>query len=335
VSNTNRRIVLAKRPSGLVDDETVRVETEAAPEPADGQALVKVRYLSIDPTIRTWMDDVPSYLPPIQIDEVIRSGGVGEVVESRTDAYQPGQLVFGMTGWQDYAIIDAGEQAMQVLPDGVPPGVAIGILGVTGMTAYFGITDVGQIKEGDVVVISGAAGATGSAAGQIAKIKGAKKVIGIAGGAEKCAHIVNELGFDEAIDYKNDNVAARLHEACPDGIDLYFDNVGGSILNDCLANLAMRGRVVLCGAISTYNDDGPPVGPSNYLTLLVRRGRMEGFIILDYLDRFPAAQMEMAGWIAEGKIKSSEHVVEGLEKAPDALNMLFTGGNTGKVIVTL
>jgi len=335
VSNTNRRIVLAKRPSGLVDDETVRVETEAAPEPADGQALVKVRYLSIDPTIRTWMDDVPSYLPPIQIDEVIRSGGVGEVVESRTDAYQPGQLVFGMTGWQDYAIIDAGEQAMQVLPDGVPPGVAIGILGVTGMTAYFGITDVGQIKEGDVVVISGAAGATGSAAGQIAKIKGAKKVIGIAGGAEKCAHIVNELGFDEAIDYKNDNVAARLHEACPDGIDLYFDNVGGSILNDCLANLAMRGRVVLCGAISTYNDDGPPVGPSNYLTLLVRRGRMEGFIILDYLDRFPAAQMEMAGWIAEGKIKSSEHVVEGLEKAPDALNLLFTGGNTGKVIVAL
>jgi len=335
VSNTNRRIVLAKRPSGLVDDETVRVETEAAPEPADGQALVKVRYLSIDPTIRTWMDDVPSYLPPIQIDEVIRSGGVGEVVESRTDAYQPGQLVFGMTGWQDYAIVDAGEQAMQVLPDGVPPGVAIGILGVTGMTAYFGITDVGQIKEGDVVVISGAAGATGSAAGQIAKIKGAKKVIGIAGGAEKCAHIVNELGFDEAIDYKNDNVAARLHEACPDGIDLYFDNVGGSILNDCLANLAMRGRVVLCGAISTYNDDGPPVGPSNYLTLLVRRGRMEGFIILDYLDRFPAAQMEMAGWIAEGKIKSSEHVVEGLEKAPDALNLLFTGGNTGKVIVAL
>ena len=335
MSNTNRRIVLAKRPSGLVDDETVRVETEAAPEPADGQALVKVRYLSIDPTIRTWMDDVPSYLPPIQIDEVIRSGGVGEVVESRTDAYQPGQLVFGMTGWQDYAIIDAGEQAMQVLPDGVPPGVAIGILGVTGMTAYFGITDVGQIKEGDVVVISGAAGATGSAAGQIAKIKGAKKVIGIAGGAEKCAHIVNELGFDEAIDYKNENVAARLRQTCPDGIDLYFDNVGGSILNDCLANLAMRGRVVLCGAISTYNSDGPPAGPSNYLNLLVRRGRMEGFIIIDYLDRFPAAQMEMAGWILEGKIKSSEHIVEGLEKAPDALNLLFSGGNTGKVIVKL
>ena len=226
----------------------------------DGEALVKVRYLSIDPTIRTWMDDVPSYLPPIQIGEVIRSGGVGEVIDSRTDAYKPGQLLFGMTGWQDYVIADAGERAMQVLPDGVPPAIAIGILGVTGMTAYFGMIDVGQVKEGDVVVVSGAAGATGSAAGQIAKIKGAKKVVGIAGGAEKCAYIVDELGFDEAIDYKNENVAARLRETCPDGIDLYFDNVGGSILNDCLANLAMRGRVVLCGAISTYNSDGPPPG---------------------------------------------------------------------------
>jgi NADPH-dependent curcumin reductase CurA len=331
----NRRLVLAQRPSGLVNDETTRLESVPAPGVGDGEALVKVRYLSIDPTIRTWMDDVPSYLPPIQIDEVVRSGGVGEVVESRSDAYAVGQLVFGMTGWQDYVIADTGERSMQVLPEGVPPGIAIGILGVTGMTAYFGLTDVGQIKEGDVVVVSGAAGATGSAAGQIAKINGAKKVVGIAGGPEKCAFIVDELGFDEAIDYKSDDVAARLRQACPDGVDLYFDNVGGSILNDCLANLAMRGRVVLCGAISTYNSDGPPPGPSNYLNLLVRRGRMEGFIIIDYLDRFPAAQMEMAGWILEGKIKSSEHIVEGLEKAPDALNLLFSGGNTGKVIVAL
>ena len=328
-------MVLANRPTGLVDEDTLRTESEPAPEPADGEALVKVRYLSIDPTIRTWMDDVPSYLPPIQIGEVIRSGGVGEVIESRTDAYQPGQLLFGMTGWQDYVIADEGEKSMQILPDGVPPGIAIGILGVTGMTAYFGIIDVGQVAEGDVVVVSGAAGATGSAAGQIAKIKGAKKVVGIAGGAEKCAYIVDELGFDEAIDYKNENVATRLRQACPDGIDLYFDNVGGSILDDCLANIAMRGRVVLCGAISTYNDDGPPTGPSNYLTLLVRRGRMEGFIIFDYLDRFPAAQMEIAGWLGQGKIKSSEHVVEGLEHAPEALNLLFSGGNTGKVMVRL
>ena len=335
MSEQNRRLVLAQRPSGLVDETTTRLETAQLPELADGEALVKVRYLSIDPTIRTWMDDVASYLPPIQIGEVIRSGGVGEVIDSRSEAYQQGQLLFGMTGWQEYVIADTGERAMQVLPDGVPPAIAIGILGVTGMTAYFGITDVGQVKEGDVVVVSGAAGATGSAAGQIAKIKGAKKVVGIAGGADKCAYIVNELGYDEAIDYKNEKVAKRLRETCPDGIDLYFDNVGGSILNDCLANLAMRGRVVLCGAISVYNSDGPPPGPSNYLNLLVRRGRMEGFIIIDYLDRFPAAQLEVAGWIAEGKIKSSEHIVQGLEKAPDALNLLFSGGNTGKVIVAL
>jgi NADPH-dependent curcumin reductase len=335
VSEQNRRLVLAKRPSGLVDESTVRLESEAVPEIADGEALVRVRYLSIDPTIRTWMDDVPSYLPPIEIGEVIRSGGVGEVIDSRSEAYTPGQLLFGMTGWQDYVVVDAGERAMQILPDGVPPEIAIGILGVTGMTAYFGITDVGQVKADDVVVVSGAAGATGSAAGQIAKIKGAKKVVGIAGGAGKCAFIVDELGFDDAIDYKNDNVAARLRETCPDGIDLYFDNVGGSILDDCLGNLALRGRVVLCGAISTYNSDGPPPGPSNYLRLVVNRGRMEGFIILDYLDRFPAAQMEVAAWIAEGKIKSSEHLVQGLEHAPEALNLLFSGGNTGKVIVAL
>jgi NADPH-dependent curcumin reductase CurA len=335
VSEQNRRLVLAQRPSGLVNEGTTRLETEQLPEPADGQALVKVRYLSIDPTIRTWMDDIPSYLPPIQIDEVIRGGGVGEVIDSRSDAYRPGQLLFGMTGWQEYVITDTGERAMQVLPDGVDPTAAIGILGATGMTAYFGLIDVGRVTGGDVVVVSGAAGATGSTVGQIAKIKGAKKVVGIAGGPEKCAYIVAELGFDEAIDYKNENVAARIRDTCPEGIDLYFDNVGGSILDDCLGNLAIRGRVVLCGAISTYNSDGPPPGPSNYINLLVRRGRMEGFIILDYLDRFPAAQLEVARWIAEGKIKSTEHIVEGLEKAPDALNLLFSGGNTGKVIVAL
>jgi NADPH-dependent curcumin reductase CurA len=335
MTTRNRRLVLANRPSGLVDDTTTRLETEELPDIADGEALVKLRYLSIDPTIRTWMDDVPSYLPPIQIDEVVRSGGVGEVVESRSEAYSPGQYVFGMTGWQEYVIADTAERALQVLPEGVDPKAVLGVLGVTGMTAYFGLIDVGQVKEGDVVVVSGAAGATGSVVGQIAKIKGAKKVVGIAGGAEKCGYVVDTLGFDEAIDYKNEKVADRLRQACPDGIDLYFDNVGGSILDDCLANLAMRGRVVLCGAISTYNSDDAPPGPSNYLNLLVRRGRMEGFIILDYLDRFPAAQLEVAGWIAEGKITSSEHIVEGLERAPDALNLLFSGGNTGKVIVAL
>ena len=335
MTEQNRRLVLAERPSGLVDDSHVRLEHEDLPELAEGEARVKVRYLSIDPTIRTWMNDAPGYLPPIGIDEVIRSGGIGEVVESRSEAYQPGQLLFGVTGWQEYVIVDEGERAMQPLPPGVEPTLALGILGVTGMTAYFGMTDVGRVKEGDVVVVSGAAGATGSTAGQVARIKGAKKVVGIAGGPEKSAYIVEELGFDEAIDYKNDDVAARLRESCPDGIDLYFDNVGGSILNDCLGQLALKGRVVLCGAISSYNSDGPPPGPSNYINLLIRRGRMEGFIIIDYFDRFPAAQAEVAGWLGEGKIKSSEHIVEGLESCPDALNLLFSGGNTGKVMVKL
>jgi NADPH-dependent curcumin reductase CurA len=333
MSDSNRRLVLAERPTGMVNEQTTRLEELEIPDPAAGEALVKVRYISIDPTIRTWMDDAPGYLPPIGIDEVVRAGGVGEVVESNSDAYKVGDMLFGMTGWQDYVIADSGERSMQTLPEGIAPTSALGVFGVTGMTAYFGMTDVGRVKEGDVVVVSGAAGATGSTAGQIAKIKGAKKVVGIAGGPEKCAWIVDELGFDEAIDYKNESVAARLHQACPDGLDLYFDNVGGEILNACLGQLALRGRVVLCGAISGYNSREAASGPANYINLLIRRGRMEGFIILDYFDRFPAGQAEVGGWLASGKLKSSEHLVEGLEHAPDALNLLFTGGNTGKVIV--
>jgi NADPH-dependent curcumin reductase len=333
MSDRNRRLVLAERPSGMVNESTTRLEQVEVPEPQTGEALVKVRYLSIDPTIRTWMDDAPGYLPPIAIDEVVRAGGIGEVVQSSNDTYKPGDLLFGMTGWQDYVIADGGERAMQPLPAGVSPTVALSVLGVTGMTGYFGMTDVGRVQEGDVVVVSGAAGATGSTAGQIAKIKGAAKVVGIAGGPEKCAWIVDELGFDEAIDYKAGNISARLHEACPNGLDLYFDNVGGEILNACLGQLALRGRVVLCGAISSYNSREAAAGPVNYINLLIRRGRMEGFIILDYFDRFPAAQAEMAGWLASGQVKSTEHIVEGLERAPEALNLLFTGGNTGKVIV--
>ncbi len=329
---TNRRLVLAQRPSGMVDESTVRVEEVERPQPGEGEALARVRYISIDPTIRTWMDDAPGYLPPIQIDEVVRSGGVAEIVESNSDAYQPGDMVFGFTGWQDYVLAspDAGYRS---LPDGVPPTLALSLFGTTGMTAYFGLLDVGRVKEGDVVLVSGAAGATGSTVGQIAKIKGAEKVIGIAGGPQKCAHIVEELGFDAAIDYKNDDVAARLREQAPDGVDLYFDNVGGELLDIALAQLALRGRIVLCGAISGYNDRRNAKGPANYANLIIKRGRMEGFLILDYFDRLPEAQAEMAGWLGEGKIKSSEHVVEGLENAPDALNLLFTGGNTGKVIV--
>ena len=333
MSDRNRRLLLAERPTGTVEEGTVRLQDTDIPEPGAGEALARVRYLSIDPTIRTWMDDAPGYLPPIAIGEVVRSGGVAEILRSNCERYAPGDLVFGMTGWQDYVIADEGERTVQVLPQGVSPTAALGVLGITGMTAYFGLIDVGRVQEGDTVVVSGAAGATGSTVGQIAKLKGAARVVGIAGGPQKCAWLLDELGFDAAIDYKNEDVAARLRETCPEGIDLYFDNVGGAILNACLAQLALRGRVVLCGAISSYNDRERPAGPSNYSALIIRRGRMEGFIILDYFDRFPQAQAEMAGWLAAGKVKAAEHIVEGLEHAPDALNLLFTGGNTGKVIV--
>jgi NADPH-dependent curcumin reductase CurA len=330
----SRRFVLAERPTGMVDEGTVRLEDMEVPEPGPGEALAQVRYLSIDPTIRTWMDDAPGYLPPIALGEVVRSSGVAEVLSSNSERYEPGDFLFGMTGWQEHVIADEGERALQVLPAGVSPTAALGVLGINGMTAYFGLIDVGRVREGDVVVVSGAAGATGSAAVQIARLKGAAKVVGIAGGPQKCAWLLSELGVDVAIDYKNEDVGERLRESCPNGIDLYFDNVGGAILDACLASLALRGRVVLCGAISSYNDR-ERVGPANYAALIIRRGRMEGFIILDYFDRFPQAQAEMAGWLAAGEVKAAEHIVDGLEHAPDALNLLFTGGNTGKVMVRI
>jgi NADPH-dependent curcumin reductase CurA len=332
MADRNRRMVLAERPTGMVDASTVRLEETDLPQPGEGEALARVRYISIDPTIRTWMNDAPGYLPPIAIDEVVRSAGIAEIVQSNSDDFKVGDLVFGFTGWQDY-VIASPATGYQPLPEGVAPTLALSLFGVTGTTAYFGLLDVGRVQEGDVVVVSGAAGATGSTVGQIAKIKDAGKVIGIAGGPQKCKHLVEELGFDAAIDYKGEDVAARLHEEAPDGIDLYFDNVGGEILDACLAQLALRGRIVLCGAIASYNEPGTGKGIANTSNLIVKRGRMEGFLILDYFDRMQGAREEMAQWLGEGKIKSSEHVVEGLEHAPDALNLLFTGGNTGKVIV--
>jgi hypothetical protein len=333
VTDTNRRYLLASRPVGLVDDTTVLLDaTSERPEPAEGQALVKVGYLSIDPTIRTWMDDAPGYLPPIGIGEVVRSGGIGEVVSTRSSRYQVGDLVFGLTGWQEYVLADEGPAAMTVLPPGVEPGLALGVFGSTGMTAYFGLFDIGQPRAGDTVVVSGAAGATGSVVGQLARIADAGTVVGIAGSADKCAWLTGELGFDHAIDYRQEHVGRRIRELCPDGIDIFFDNVGGEILDAGLANLAMKARVVLCGAISQYNEDRP-AGPRNYLSLITRRARMEGFLVLDYLDRFAEAQVAMAGWVADGSIKHREHVVDGLEHAVEALNLLFTGGNTGKVVV--
>jgi NADPH-dependent curcumin reductase CurA len=331
----NRRLVLAVRPGGLVDGNTLSTEHVPVPEPGPGEALVKVRYLSIDPTIRTWMNDAPGYLPPIGIGEVIRGAGIGEVLSSSSDRYRPGDLVFGMTGWQDYVLAREGAASMRPLPSGIDPPTALNLFGITGMTAYFGLLEVGKLKEGDNVLVSAAAGATGSTVGQIANLKGASKVVGIAGSKEKCRLLVEELGFDAAIDYHNDDVPHRLRDEFPDGIDLYFDNVGGEILDAALGRIAMRGRVVLCGAIATYNEAGPAAGPANYRNLIGRRGRMEGFIILDYTSRYGEAQAEIGAWLAAGKIRHFEHVVEGLEHAPEALNLLFSGANIGKVVVKL
>ena len=329
----SRRLVLANRPSGMCDADTVRTEVVPVPEPGPGEAVVRVSWISIDPTIRTWMDDAPGYLPPIAIDAVVRSGGIGEVVASNNDGFPVGATVFGMLGWQDHAVIGGPDATAQIVPDGVDPTAALSVFGSTGMTAYFGLLDIGDPKPGATVVVSGAAGATGSVVGQIAKIKGAGNVVGIAGSDEKCTWLIEELGFDAAINYKTEHVAKRLRELCPKGIDVYFDNVGGAILDACLGQLAMKGRVVCCGAISAYNDRDSSPGLKNYFTLITKRARMEGFLILDYLDRFPEAQADMLGWVLEGKVKHKVHVVEGLEEAPNALNLLFTGGNTGKVIV--
>ena len=317
----------------MVDEHTVRLETVAAPEPGPGEALGRVRWLSIDPTIRTWMEDRAGYLPPIAVGDVVRGAGIAEIVESQSERYAVGDLVYGMTGWQDYTLVPEGGSAMQVLPDGIDPGTALNVFGVNGMTAWFGLLEVGALHQGDTVVVSGAAGATGSLVGQIARLKGAERVVGIAGTPEKCHWLTDTLGFAAAVDYRHDDVAAALRRHCPKGIDLYFDNVGGEILDICLGQLAMRGRVVLCGAISLYNATERPAGPANVTNLISRRGRMEGFIILDYVERFATAQLELAGWLAEGKLVHAEHVVHGLERAPEALNMLFTGANRGKVVV--
>ena len=319
----------------MVDGQTVRLETGAAPEPQEGQALARVRWLSIDPTIRTWMDDRPGYLPPIALGDVVRGAGLAEITESRSDKYTVGDLVVGMTGWQDWTLAGRGEQSMQVLPAEVEAAAALNVLGVNGMTAWFGLLEVGAMRAGDCVVVSAAAGATGSLVGQLARLKGAGRVVGIAGGPEKCSWVTETLGFDAAVDYRADNLAAALHRACPQGIDLYFDNVGGKILDVCLGQLSLHARVVLCGAISVYNATEPQPGPANLVNLIPRRGRMEGFIVLDYLDRFLPAQVELATFMAEGKIVHAEHVVRGLERAPEALNMLFNGANTGKVVVEL
>jgi hypothetical protein len=328
---TNRKIVLVKRPAGEVTPDCLKLVEEPAPAPGEGEALVRNLYLSLDPTQQGWMK-YDSYMPAIPLGDVVRSGGVGEVIESRSPLYAKGQLVSGLVGWQEFSIADGGGRRMQPVPAGISAEDAVSVFGITGLTAYFGLLDVGKPKAGETVVVSGAAGATGSVAGQIAKIVGCR-VVGIAGGPEKCRWLVEELGFDAAIDYKREDVGAALATACPQGVDVYFDNVGGEILDAVLLRINRGARISLCGAISTYSHETPPPGPRHLLQLIVKHGTMEGFLVLDYAARFPEAIAAMMKWKAEGKLRSRVDVVDGLENTPAAYRRLFTGGNTGKLLV--
>jgi NADPH-dependent curcumin reductase CurA len=330
MSSRNHRITLAKRPIGEVTDDCFAADDVPVPEPGPGEALVEVAWLSIDPTIRGWMA-YDTYLPAIEIGAPIRGGGLGTVIESHNDALPVGATVFGMTGWQQYAVVGRGAI---IVPENVPPEAALSVFGTTGLTAYFGLLEIGRPEQGETVLVSGAAGAVGSVVGQIAKVKGCRAV-GIAGSDEKCRWIVEDLGFDAAINYKTDDVARAIGETCPDGVDVYFDNVGGDILEAAIAHLALRGRIVLCGAISQYNDEVPRPGPRTLPMLISKRGRMEGFIILDYFSRTREAVADLAPWVNEGKIQYATDVVDGLDNAPGALNRLFTGANMGKVMVRL
>ncbi len=332
VATSHRVIKMASHPDGALEDDDFDLVDERVPEPADGEALVRTLYLSLDPAIRVWMNGIDTYVPGIQVGDVMRAGGLGEVVQSRNAAYTEGDLVFGMMQWSEYCIARAGPDGMMTLPRQEPITAFLSVLGVTGLTAYFGMFDVAQPKEGETVVVSGAAGAVGSVAGQIGKIIGCR-VVGIAGGPEKCAWITDELGFDAWIDYKSEDVAARLRETCPDGIDVFFDNVGGEILDAVLGQINLHARIALCGAISQYDTAELSPGPRNFINLIPQRGRVEGFILLDYRDRFLDAILQLGQWVQDGRIRYAEDIVDGLENAPAAFRRLFTGENTGKLIV--
>jgi NADPH-dependent curcumin reductase CurA len=331
---SNHQFRLATRPQGLPKRDDWNYVEEPVRDPGPGEVLVKILYISLDPAMRGWMNEGRSYIAPVGIGEVMRAGGAGRVIASGNSAFAVGDHVTGTLGAQEYALIgaDGAKGLTKVDPKLVPLPVYLAALGVTGLTAYFGLLEVGKATAGDTVVISGAAGATGMVAGQIAKIKGCRAV-GIAGGPEKCNYIVKELGFDAAIDYKNQSVLDELREHCPKGVDVYFDNVGGDILDAVLARLARGARVVICGAISQYNNTAGIKGPANYLSLLVNSARMEGFIVFNYMARYAEAAKEMAGWMMAGKLKSREDIVEGFQTFPDTLLKLFRGENTGKLMI--
>jgi NADPH-dependent curcumin reductase CurA len=332
----NRQYRLAARPVGLAKPSDWNFTTEPVADPADGQVLVKVLQLSLDPAMRGWMNEGRSYIPPVGIGEVMRAGGIGKVVASKNPAFAAGDHVAGGFGIQEYCLVDAKDlQRVGLHKVDLRMGTAaqwLNALGMPGMTAYFGLLEVGQPKAGETVVVSGAAGAVGQTVGQIARLKGCR-VVGIAGGKAKCDFAVDQLKFDACVDYKGADVREGLKAHCPKGVDVYFDNVGGEILDIVLTRITRGARIVICGAISQYNNTTPVKGPANYLSLLVNRARMQGMVVFDYADRYPMAVREIAQWMKEGKLISREDVVSGIETFPATLNKLFNGENFGKLVL--
>lgn len=328
---SNKQIKLASRPTGVPTADNFSFEENPIPSAKDGEVVIRHEYISLDPAMRGWMNDTRSYIPPVQIGEVMRAGAVGQIVESKLDGYEKGEYVMAWTGVQQYGTSGA-ENLFKVDPNLMPLPRYLGTMGMPGFTAYFGLLEVGQPKEGETILVSGGAGAVGSVVGQIGKLKGCR-VVGIAGGAEKCAYLTDELGFDAAIDYKStENLHKDIKAKCPDGVDVYFDNVGGEMLDAVLTRINRHARIVICGAISQYNS--PKIyGPSNYLSLLVNRARMEGFVVFDYSKDYGKAAMQMAQWTMAGQLKSREHVVDGIENFHSALLKLFSGDKLGKLVL--
>lgn len=332
---TNRQFRLASRPVGAAKESDWDLVTEDVPSPADGEFVAEVIQISLDPAMRGWMNAGRSYVPPVEIGEVMRAFANGRVIASRHPDYKVGDMVTGLLGVQDYALSD-GSGVHRIDPElPVPVSTNIGLLGLTGMTAYIGLLDIGEFRPGQTVVVNGAAGAVGSTVGQIAKILGGT-VVGIAGGPDKCRYLTEELGFDGAVDYKNEDVAAALRTLIPEGADVLFDNVGGPTLDAGLRRLARGARVVICGAVSQYNSETGAVGPNQYLSLLVNRARMEGFVVDDHRHRFPTAARAISTWLAQGRMHNVEHIVHGdLLDFPKKLSSLFAGENTGKLVLDL
>ena len=331
----NKKWILKERPTGLVKDSDFELVSEELPAINEGEILIENIYLSFDPTQRSWLNDVPGYLPPVQIDEVVRSGGIGRVIDSKNPDYKTGDLTFGLVGWQTHCLTKPSvEDRFRVIPDLLPMPTMLNVMGSTGITAYYGLVELGKPKSGETVLVSGAAGATGSVVVQIAKLKGCH-VIGIAGGKEKCDWL-KSIGADDVIDYKNYDVHKELPKVAKNGIDIYFDNVGGEILETVLELININARVLLCGGISSgYNSTRPADGPNNLFSLIIKRATMQGFLVLDYLPNSEKALEEIATWVLEGKLQHREDIQEGIENCPQTLNRLFTGENKGKQLLKI